>query len=186
MREVRLGVADALDDRDLALVVEGLDPRHAPVEAEAGRPERQRGVGCARQRRAEGPQVRVVHRDDRLKAIGAAGELDHHQHAVVHDAVFLTGVDRAGEDVGHRGVAGRESRGTGREHEAVLHELATRQAGEIGGTHQFNLSLSLEDRTRSSQVNCSSLASFQRHLISVGTRATRRPRTSAIGHRARC
>src|SRR5207247_1544612 len=42
--EVRPGIADALYDRDLALIEQFLHPDHAPVEAEAGLPERQRVV----------------------------------------------------------------------------------------------------------------------------------------------
>src|SRR2546427_12319287 len=71
--EVRLRVPDALDDRDFALVVERLDAAHRAVEALTRRAERQRGVRGARERRAQRAQVRVVHRDDGLQAVGAAG-----------------------------------------------------------------------------------------------------------------
>src|SRR2546425_1043069 len=72
--EVRFRVADALDDRDLALIPEALDPAHRAVEAEA-RVERERGVRGARQRRPEVAQRQALERDDGLQTVGAAGEL---------------------------------------------------------------------------------------------------------------
>src|SRR5439155_26349601 len=135
------------------------DAAHRSIQAEA-RIEREGGVGRLRQLRPYRAQLRVLKRDHGLESVCTSGQLDHHEDAVVHHAVELAAVDRARDHVGHRGVSGGETRGAGAEHETVPQEVTTRQPREIGGAHYA-------------------------YLISAGTPAMRRPRTSAICPRGR-
>ena len=124
MREGRIGIADALDDGDLALVPQALDAAEVVVEAEL-RVEGQR-LGDHRPRELW-PQVvqrRIRERHQRAQAVVAAGELDHDQDVVIAHAFFLGRVDGAGERVRHGRVAGGEARGAGAEHKSRLQEVA--------------------------------------------------------------
>ena len=69
-------------------------------------------------------QRRVGQRHERAQPVVAAGELDHHEHVVVGDALLLGRVDGARERVGHRGVTGRQARGPRTEDEPGAQEVA--------------------------------------------------------------
>ena len=78
MRVVRLGIADAVDDRHLALVPERLDRGHAGVEAVVIVDGQDLILGDT-DRRTLVVVERVAVGDDRVQGIVAAGELQHHQ-----------------------------------------------------------------------------------------------------------
>ena len=131
VRERWLRVADALDDRDLALVVERLHALEVLVEAEVVR-DRQRLVRGFTELRPQVAVGLVMQRDDRLQAVVAAGELDHHEDLVVHDTASLRRVHRSREHVGDRGVAGGESRGARAEHQPRAEEVPATDLAERG------------------------------------------------------
>jgi hypothetical protein len=82
MRERRLVVADAMHDREMAVLVEALEPRHGRLKAEmlidlaqAFLPDADAGP------RAVVGVIAIGH--DRIEAVVAAGQFDHHQDATV-------------------------------------------------------------------------------------------------------
>src|SRR5207245_7285641 len=124
VREGRVRVAHSLHDGDLALVPQGLDAAEVVIEPEV----RGKGQSLRHHRARElGTQVvqrRVREGNQRAQPVVATGELDHHEHVVVGDAVLLGRVDSASECVRYRRVAGGQSRRTGSEYKAGLQEIA--------------------------------------------------------------
>ena len=117
-------IADALHDRDLAFVPQRLDARQVVVEPIALVEWQRLRDHRARKLGAQVVKHWVGKRHESAQAVVSTGELDHHQHVVVGDALLLGGVDGAGESVGHRGIAGGETCGAGAEHETRAQEVA--------------------------------------------------------------
>ena len=82
MRERRLVVADAMHDREMAVLVETLEPRHGRLKAEMLIDLAQAFLPDADAR--PGAVVGVIAiGHDRVEAVVAAGQFDHHQDATV-------------------------------------------------------------------------------------------------------
>ena len=120
----RLGIADALDDRDLALVPQALDAGEVVVEAELGVDGQRLRDHRPGQLRPQVVQRRVRQRHQGAQSVVAAGELDHDQDVVVADPFLLGRVDRTSERVRHGRVAGGQAGCPGAEDQARLQEVA--------------------------------------------------------------
>jgi len=134
VREARRGVPDALDDRHLALVVQRLDAFEVLVQAVV-LVDRQSGVRLLAQGRAKVAVLRIADRDQRLQAIIAAAELDHHEDLVVRDSRALRAVQGLREHVRHGRVAGGQTAGAGPEDEPLLKEVPARDLVDADVVH---------------------------------------------------
>ena len=129
MRAVRVRVADALDDRQRAAVVELLQARHAGVERQTI-VKAQRGLGVHRQIAAGVVVGAVAVRNHRVEPIVAAAELEHDQRSPVRARGRGRRRRLLREDGAHE--RRRHHRSGRDERQPARHEAATVQVGRAG------------------------------------------------------